>query len=64
VGGEEGPISRCWVQDQRKLAGLGFAGAEDMTICFSSAGRQGEKAVILYSEMAGEWVLMCVCVRL
>lgn len=30
----------------RKLAGLGDAGAEGDIICFCSAGRQGEKAVI------------------
>lgn len=48
----------------RKLTGLGFAGAEDVTICFSSAGRQGEKAVILCSEMTVEWVFICMCVCL
>lgn len=31
----------------RKLTGLGYAGAEDEIVCFCSAGRQGEKAVIL-----------------
>lgn len=34
-----------------------------MSFCFSSAERQGKKAVILCSEMAGEWVFICMCVR-
>lgn len=51
------------VLEENRL-GLGFAGAEDVTICFSSAGRRGEKAVILCSEVAGEWVLfICMCVH-
>lgn len=35
-----------------------------MTIFFSSSGMQGEKAVILCLQMAGEWVLfLCMCVH-
>lgn len=56
------PSPEAGCRSGRKPAGLGFAGAGDVTICFSSAGRQGEKAVILCSVMAGEWVFVCVCV--
>lgn len=55
------PEAEC--RTGRKLTGLGFAGAEDMTVSFSSAGRQGEKAVILCSEVAGEWVFICMCLE-
>lgn len=62
-GGEKRvPSPEAGCRSGRKPTGLGFAGAGDVTIYFSSAGRQGEKAVILCSVMTGEWVFVCLCV--
>lgn len=50
----------------RKLTGLGFAGAEDVTVCFSSAGRQGKRGsnfMLGGGWRVGVYMHMCACRR-
>lgn len=47
----------------RKLTGMGFAGAENVTICFCSAGKRGSIFMLRDGWRVGVYMHVCACRR-